>query len=79
MAGNQERPTDDVEGHGYKPPEDETAGDDRGTRFPDDTEGHAIRRAVQDAEAVAEDRGGRFPDDTEGHRLRSPSEAVDED
>jgi hypothetical protein len=75
MAGNEQRPTDDVEGHGVKLPEDETTGDDRGTRYPDDTEGHAYRRPSQDP-------GVGFPDDTEGHIYRRPSqdpEAVDED
>jgi hypothetical protein len=47
MAGSEQRPTDDVEGHGVKLPEDETTGDDRGTRFPDDTQGHAHRRPIQ--------------------------------
>jgi hypothetical protein len=75
MAGSEQRPTDDVEGHGVKLPEDETTGDDRGTRFPDDTQGHAHRRPIQDP-------GVGFPDDTEGHIYRRPSqdlEAVDED
>ena len=65
MAGNEQRPTDDVEGHGVKRPEDETAGDDRGTRYPDDTEGHIYRRPSQDPEAVDEDQAG---DAVEGHR-----------
>lgn len=75
MAGSEQRPTDDVEGHGVKLPEDETTGEDRGTRFPDDTQGHAHRRPIQDP-------GVGFPDDTEGHIYRRPSqdlEAVDED
>jgi hypothetical protein len=55
MAGSEQRPTDDVEGHGSRLPEDETTGDDRGGRFPDDTEGHAYRRPSQDTEAVDED------------------------
>ena len=82
MAGSEQGPTDEVLGHGYKTPEDETAGDDRGARVPDDTEGHAIRRASQDTEAVDEDRGSRILDDTEGHAIRratQDAEAVDED
>jgi hypothetical protein len=64
MAGNEQRPTDDVEGHGNRFPEDQTTGDDRGLRQPDDTEGHAWRWS-QDTEAVDEDQAGG--DDTEGH------------
>jgi hypothetical protein len=64
MAGNQERPTEDVEGHGLKGHQDAEAADDRGGRIPDDTEGH---RHLQDAEAVDEDQVG---DDTEGHSGR---------
>ena len=63
MAGTEQRPTDDVEGHGTRYPEDETTGDDRGLRTPDDTEGH-VRRYSQDTEAIDEDQAG---DDTEGH------------
>ena len=56
MAGSEQRPTEEVEGHGLRlPPEDETAGDDRGKRYPDDTEGHG--RSLQDTEAVGDDRG----------------------
>jgi hypothetical protein len=40
MAGSDQGPTDEVLGHGYKTPEDETSGADRGKRYPDDTEGH---------------------------------------
>jgi hypothetical protein len=62
MAGSEQRPTDDVLGHGAKRPEDETAGD-RGKRNPDDTEGHMpLRRAVD-----TEDQVG---DDTEGHGVK---------
>jgi hypothetical protein len=43
MAGSEQRPTDEVLGHGNKVPEDETAGDDRGKRNPDDAEGHGFR------------------------------------
>ena len=79
MAGNQQRPTDDVEGHGryWQDPE---ATDDRGVRVPDDTEGHFVR-AKHDTEAVDDDRGSRIPDDTEGHtfRIKQDPEAVDED
>jgi len=87
MTGNEQRPTEDVEGHGPRFPEDETTGDDRGIRQPDtedvddtgfrppdDTEGHTHRRPNQDP-------GVGFPDDTEGHIYRRPSqdtEAVDE-
>ena len=67
MAGSEQRPTDEVLGHGNKAPEDDTAGDDRGKRNPDDVEGHMPLRRL-DAEAVDEDQVG---DDTEGHRLRS--------
>ena len=66
MAGNQQRPTDDVLGHGAKRPEDETTGDDRGKRNPDDTEGHGYRWG-QDTEAVDEDQVG---DDTDGHVIK---------
>ena len=76
MAGNEQRPTDDVEGHGrnYQDPE---AIDDRGVRVPDDTEGHGWRFS-QDTEAVNEEQVG---DDVEGHRARwsQDAEAVDED
>jgi hypothetical protein len=67
MAGSEQRPTDDVEGHGRRlPPEDETTGDDRGGRVPDDTEGHG--RYWQDSEAVDEDQVAE--EDTEGHGWR---------
>jgi hypothetical protein len=84
MTSEQQGPTDEVLGHGLRlPPEDETAGDDRGARIPpDDAEGHAIRRVTQDTEAVDDDRGVRIPpEDTEGHGVRFPqdTEAVDED
>ena len=40
MTSEQQGPTDEVLGHGLRlPPEDEPAGDDRGKRNPDDTEG----------------------------------------
>ena len=78
MTGNEQRPTEDVEGRGPRFPEDETTGDDRGIRRPDteavddtgfrppdDTEGHIYRRPSQDPEAVDEDQAG---DDVEGHR-----------
>ena len=67
MAGSEQRPTDEILGHGNKAPEDDTADDDRGKRNPDDVEGHMPLRRL-DAEAVDEDQVG---DDTEGHRLRS--------
>jgi hypothetical protein len=81
MAGSEQRPTDDVLGHGGKRPEDETAaGDDRGKRFPDDVEGHMPKRygtGGQDTEAVDEDQ---VADDTQGHgRYFQDAEAVDED
>ena len=59
MAGSEQRPTDDVEGHGryWQDPE---AVDDRGNRVPDDTEGHGYR-LKQDTEAG---------DDTQGHVRR---------
>jgi hypothetical protein len=82
MAGSQQRPTDDVLGHGRRlPPEDDTAGSgDGGNKRPDDVEGHMPFRRAQDAEAVDEDEVG---DDTEGHgvrvRLGQDAEAVDED
>jgi len=66
MAGSEQRPTDDVLGHGRRlPPEDETAssGGDRGSKRPDDVEGHMPLRR-QDTEATDEDQVG---DDTEGH------------
>ncbi len=78
MAGSEQRPTDDVLGHGNRRPDDETAGagGDRGTRRPDDTEGHMPFRNL-DTEAVDEDQIG---DDTEGHgRYFQDTEAVDED
>jgi hypothetical protein len=79
MAGSQQRPTEDVEVHGRRFPDDETSGDDRGTRNPDDTEGHGWRFS-QDTEAT-DDRSFRHPDDTEGHimRFEQDAEAVDED
>ena len=86
MTGNEQRPTEDVEGHGPRFPEDETTGDDRGIgrpdteavddpgfRPPDDTEGHGYRYG-QDTEADDEGLGGRLPDDTEGHASRRPSQ-----
>ena len=36
MAGNQQRPTDDVEGHAFRLKQDPEAGDD--------TQGHGMRR-----------------------------------
>jgi hypothetical protein len=62
MAGSEQRPTDEVLDHRYRKPEDETAGGDRGTRPPDDVEGHG--RYHQDTEAADEDQ---VADDTEGH------------
>jgi hypothetical protein len=62
MASNQQRPTDDVEGHVRARQDTETV-DDRGSRLPDDVEGH-IKRIGQDTEAVDEDQAG---DDTQGH------------
>ena len=81
MAGSEQGPTDEVEGHTFKHAQDtEAVDDDRGHRLPDDTEGHAIRRATQDAEAT-DDRGTRNPDDVEGHgiKFKQGAEAVDED
>ena len=78
MAGSEQRPTDDVLGHGGKRPEDETAGDDRGKRNPDDTEGHMPFRNL-DTEAVDEDQ---VADDVAGHGARytgQDTEATDED
>ena len=65
MAGSEQRPTDEVLGHGNKVPEDETAGDDRGKRNPDDAEGHGFRWG-QDTEAADEDQ---VADDVQGHRV----------
>jgi hypothetical protein len=76
MAGREQRPTDDVEGHmtfrnldTKAVDEDQAVGDvqGHGKRNPDDeavddTEGHA--RYWQDAEAVDEDQAA---DDTQGH------------
>jgi hypothetical protein len=78
MAGSEQRPSDDVEGHGRNY-QDTEAVDDRGSRLPDDVEGH-IKRIGQDTEAVDEDRGKRFPDDTEGHayRLKQDPETGDD-
>jgi hypothetical protein len=69
MAGSEQRPTDDVLGHGTKRPEDEMAGagGDRGTRRPDDVSGHARYRPGEDNEATDEDQVG---DDSEGHGSR---------
>jgi hypothetical protein len=92
MAGSEQRPTDEVLGHGNKVPEDETAGDDRGRRNPADAEGHGYRWG-QDTEAVDEDDvaghsakvrlGQRIEagDEVEGHGFRwgQDTEAVDED
>jgi hypothetical protein len=79
MAGNQQRPTDDVEGHIRYSQDTEAVDQDRGTRNPDDTEGHG--RSYQDTEAVGDDRGLRQPDDVEGHAYKwvQDTEAVDED
>ena len=78
MAGSEQRPTDDVLGHGAKRPEDETAGD-RGKRNPDDTEGHMPLRRAVDTEATDEDQAG---DDVAGHsakvRLGQDTEATDD-
>jgi hypothetical protein len=86
MTGSEQGPTEDVEGHGPRLPEDETTGDDRGIRQPDteavddtgfrppdDTEGHGYRYG-QDTEADDEGLGGRLPEDTEGHAYRRPSQ-----
>jgi hypothetical protein len=80
MAGSEQRPTDDVEGHGKRYPVEETTGDDRGTRYPDDTEGHSYR-GWQDTEAIEDDPGSRLSDDVEGHikRIGQDTEAADED
>ena len=79
MASNQQRPTDDVLGHGGEGPEDATAGDDRGKRNPDDTEGHMPLRRAVDTEATDEDQAG---DDVAGHsakvRLGQDTEATDD-
>ena len=68
MAGNEQRPTDDVLGHGSKRPEEETAGGDRGGKRPDDVEGHRYSWN-QDTEAVDEDQAG--DDDVGGHVAKS--------
>jgi hypothetical protein len=82
MAGNEQRPTDDVQGHSRRSPSQDTEAidQDRGTSNPDDTEGHAWR-GWQDTEAVEDDRGSRLPDDVEGHAYKwvQDTEAVDED
>ena len=66
MAGSEQRPTDDVEGHIRRFGQDTEADDDRGNRVPDDTEGHGYRWG-QDTEAVDEDQAN---DDTQGHIRR---------
>ena len=59
MAGSEQRPTDDVEGHGVKfRPKDPRPGDD--------VEGHMPFRRL-DTEAVDEDQ---VADDIEGHGSR---------
>jgi hypothetical protein len=78
MVGSEQRPTDEVLGHGNKRPEEETAGGgDRGTKRPDDVEGHMPFRNL-DTEAVDEEQ---VADDTEGHGRywQQDAEAVDED
>jgi hypothetical protein len=76
MVGNEQRPTDDVEGHVKRFHQDtEAVGEDQ---VADDTEGHG--RYAQDTEA-GDDRGLRQPDDTEGHAYKwnQDTEAVSED
>ena len=78
MAGNEQRPSDDVEGHSWRSPSQDTEAidQDRGTSNPDDTEGHG--RSYQDTEAVGEDQ---VADDTQGHGYKwsQDTEATDED
>jgi hypothetical protein len=79
MAGSEQHPTDEVEGHTWHHAQDtEGVDDNRGHRLPDDAEGHGLRLPP---EAVDEDRGTRYPDDAEGHGYRwgQDAEAVDED
>jgi hypothetical protein len=74
MAGSEQRPNDDVEGHirRYQDPgavdEDQVGGD---------VEGHGYRWS-QDSQATDEDQAS---DDTQGHGFRwgQDTEAVDED
>ena len=63
MAGSEQRPTEDVEGHRYRNLDTEAIDEDQ---VADDTKGHMpfSRRPGQDTEAVDEDQAG---DDTEGH------------
>jgi hypothetical protein len=80
MAGSEQRPTDDVEGHGFRHAQDtEAADDDRGKRNPDDVEGHMPLRRL-DTQAVDEDQ---VADDVAGHgkgrAIGLDTEAVDED
>ena len=64
MASSEERPTEDVEGHGggrWGGQDTEAVDEDQ---VGDDTEGHTARANRLDEEAVDEDQVG---DDTEGH------------
>jgi hypothetical protein len=65
MAGSEQRPTDDVEGHMplRRAQDTEATNEDQ---VGHDTEGH-VGRWGQDTEALTEDQGD---DDTEGHGSR---------
>ena len=68
MAGNEQRPTDDVEAHRYRWGQDTEAVDE--DQVADDTEGHASKvRLDQDTEATDEDEAGGG-DDTGGHAVK---------
>ena len=73
MTSNEQRPSDDVEGHIRYSQDTEAVDEDQGG----DVEGHAYRW-VQDTQAVDEDQAS---DDTEGHliKIKQDTEAVDED
>jgi hypothetical protein len=62
MSSDQQRPTEDVEGHTFRHGQDPEATDEE-RAVGDDTEGHTFKHG-QDPEAVDEDQVG---DDTEGH------------
>ncbi|HSO51374.1 MAG TPA: hypothetical protein VL330_01235 [Actinomycetes bacterium] len=70
MAGNEQRPTDDVEAHRYRWGQDTEAVDE--DQVADDTEGHMPKRwggGGQDTEATDEDEAGGG-DDTGGHAVK---------
>jgi hypothetical protein len=56
MAGSEQRPTDDIEGHGFRHGQDAEAADE--DEVGDDTEGHMAKGRGQRIEAG---------DDVEGH------------